>query len=71
MVMKDNALDKLEKLLQDIADSNRAILKAVTKPENRSKRFWNAVITGAAVLGVLSAVDIILEWLKELKLFGG
>jgi hypothetical protein len=61
--MSDSPIDNLEKLLQNIADSNKrvaesneAILKVLTKPESFAKRVANVFVSAVSALGILSII---------------
>ena len=50
-------------LLQRIAESNEKILAALTKPEKPVKKVIEAITIAATISGMLSAIDLIKNWL--------
>jgi hypothetical protein len=50
-------------VLRRIAESNEAILAAITKPDKPAKKVIEVITVAAAVSGFLSAIDLIKNWL--------
>ncbi|GHV30595.1 hypothetical protein AGMMS4952_17840 [Spirochaetia bacterium] len=50
-------------VLRRVAESNEAILAAITKPDKSAKRIVEIITLGATISGLLSAIDLIKNWL--------
>jgi hypothetical protein len=50
-------------LLQRVAESNEKILAVLTKPEKPVKKVIEAITIAATISGMLSAIDLIKNWL--------
>jgi hypothetical protein len=57
--MNNMELEEITKRLDEII----CLLKVISKPESMARKVVNGLATGAGILGLLSAVDIIRTWL--------
>jgi hypothetical protein len=54
---------QLTALLRQIAENSGKILAVLTKPEKPVKKVIEAITIAAAISGMLSAIDLIKNWL--------
>ena len=50
-------------ILRHISETLDEILAVLSKPTNVVERFFNIIAIGATILGILTAIDIILSWI--------
>jgi transposase len=58
----DNETKIIERL-DKVVDRLDKLVEAVPKPASRTRRMVELVVTTATVLGVVSAIDIIVKWI--------
>jgi hypothetical protein len=55
--------DEIKTVLLRIAESNERILAAITKPDKPVKKVIEIITIAATISGLLSAIDLIKNWL--------
>jgi hypothetical protein len=59
----DEKFEGVNQTLKEMSASLKIIALAVGKPENKTDKALQYVLTGVSIAGILSIIDIVLKWI--------